>query len=254
MHFQSIPCLFLGYNPMHKGYKCLDLSSDRMYISQDVVFNENSFPFSSQSSLVQNQSPPNNSNSPTYLPSILGPPPSFPSPSPSSQITPPLVPSSPSTNSSASSFSTHNPLPVTSSVPSLPPDHPPPLPKPPIITRSKTNSSKPKTFTNGLIPYPSTRQCLSTSLEILEEPSPYIVAARFQEWRNAMSAEFQALIKVILGLLFPLPLLVTLLVAGGCLEPRIEQMAQSNDGKHASLSKGFTNRKVLIIPKFLVLL
>ena len=31
---------------MHKGFKCLDISSGRVYISRDVVFDENTFPFS----------------------------------------------------------------------------------------------------------------------------------------------------------------------------------------------------------------
>jgi hypothetical protein len=32
-------------NPMHKGYKCLDRSSGRIFISRDVVFDESVFPF-----------------------------------------------------------------------------------------------------------------------------------------------------------------------------------------------------------------
>jgi hypothetical protein len=31
---------------MHKGFKCLDISTGRLYISHDVVFDENVFPFS----------------------------------------------------------------------------------------------------------------------------------------------------------------------------------------------------------------
>jgi histone deacetylase 1/2 len=43
--FRSKRCVFLGYSPLHKGYKCLDISIGRIYISQDVVFDENIFPF-----------------------------------------------------------------------------------------------------------------------------------------------------------------------------------------------------------------
>lgn len=32
---------------MHKGFKCLDISSGRIYISRDVIFDENVFPFAS---------------------------------------------------------------------------------------------------------------------------------------------------------------------------------------------------------------
>jgi hypothetical protein len=36
--------VFLGYSNMHKGYKCLEASTNHMYISRDVVFDE-VFPF-----------------------------------------------------------------------------------------------------------------------------------------------------------------------------------------------------------------
>jgi hypothetical protein len=32
---------------MHKGYKCLDISTDHLYISRDIVFDETIFPFAS---------------------------------------------------------------------------------------------------------------------------------------------------------------------------------------------------------------
>lgn len=39
-------CVFLGYSQHHKGFKCLDVSSGRVYISRDVIFDETEFPFS----------------------------------------------------------------------------------------------------------------------------------------------------------------------------------------------------------------
>jgi histone deacetylase 1/2 len=46
LEFRSKACVFLGYSPMHKGYKCLDRSTGRIYISRDVVFDETVFPYS----------------------------------------------------------------------------------------------------------------------------------------------------------------------------------------------------------------
>jgi len=43
---RSKECVFLGYSQNHKGYKCLHLESDRMYISRDIIFHEDRFPFS----------------------------------------------------------------------------------------------------------------------------------------------------------------------------------------------------------------
>jgi hypothetical protein len=40
--------VFLGYSNMYKGFKCLDANTGRIYIyiSRDIVFDENIFPFS----------------------------------------------------------------------------------------------------------------------------------------------------------------------------------------------------------------
>ena len=42
---KSKPCVFLGYSLNHQGYKCLDLSTRRIYLSRHVLFNEDFFPF-----------------------------------------------------------------------------------------------------------------------------------------------------------------------------------------------------------------
>jgi hypothetical protein len=46
LEFRSKRCVFLGYSNMHKGFKCLDPSTGRVYVSQGVVFDETVFPFS----------------------------------------------------------------------------------------------------------------------------------------------------------------------------------------------------------------
>jgi hypothetical protein len=47
LQFRSKRCAFIGYNNLHKGFKCLDISTGRIYISRDVVFYEGVFPFAS---------------------------------------------------------------------------------------------------------------------------------------------------------------------------------------------------------------
>jgi hypothetical protein len=42
--FHSKQCLFLSYSNCKKGYRCLDLTTNRVYISRHMVFDEHSFP------------------------------------------------------------------------------------------------------------------------------------------------------------------------------------------------------------------
>jgi hypothetical protein len=39
-------CVFFEYSNLHKGFKCLDAATGCIYISWDVTFDENIFPFS----------------------------------------------------------------------------------------------------------------------------------------------------------------------------------------------------------------
>jgi hypothetical protein len=45
LSFRSKQCVFIGYSSLHKGYKCFDHDSSRVYISRDVIFYEHVFPF-----------------------------------------------------------------------------------------------------------------------------------------------------------------------------------------------------------------
>jgi hypothetical protein len=47
LEFQSKQCVFLGYSNQYKGFKCLDPKAGRIYISRDVIFYEQVFPFAS---------------------------------------------------------------------------------------------------------------------------------------------------------------------------------------------------------------
>lgn len=45
LQFRSKQCVFLGFSNLHKGFKCLDVSTGRVYVSRDVTFDEQVFPF-----------------------------------------------------------------------------------------------------------------------------------------------------------------------------------------------------------------
>ena len=72
LEFKSKECIFLGYSPSHKGYKCLDPTC-RIFISKDVIFNEHRFPYAELFSSGQSSSSQDTSSNFTSFPSFVIP-------------------------------------------------------------------------------------------------------------------------------------------------------------------------------------
>ena len=67
--FKTSKCLFLGYSPFHKGYRCLH-PVGHIYVAKSVIFYENSFPY--KSLFISNNSLPasfstKNSGAPAFV-------------------------------------------------------------------------------------------------------------------------------------------------------------------------------------------
>ena len=43
---RTCQCVFIRYSPLHKGYRCIDPLTNKVYISRHVVFEEQIFPYS----------------------------------------------------------------------------------------------------------------------------------------------------------------------------------------------------------------
>ncbi len=90
LDFRSKPCIFIGYSPSHRGYKCLHLPTSRIYISRNVIFDEYVFPF--QNSSPSPPTPPPNSYAILYPPFLetLTTPLTYPLPQPKLPLLPSL--------------------------------------------------------------------------------------------------------------------------------------------------------------------
>ncbi|XP_057250611.1 uncharacterized protein LOC130591346 [Beta vulgaris subsp. vulgaris] len=64
------PCVFLGYSDSQKGYKVLDLDSNKLAVTRDVYFHERHFPYHL---FYKHSHPPSNYTNAIYLPSCSAP-------------------------------------------------------------------------------------------------------------------------------------------------------------------------------------
>ena len=192
---KSKSCTFLGYSLQHKGYRCLDPLTNRIYISRHVVFDESTYPFQSLQPpcFSPNPSSPASSSSldlyfDKYIPHLsTSSAPSIPNASASAL---PLS-QNPSSNPS---FSQPISVPVSSSsdfvsesstLPLSQSNHP--VNSHPMITRSKAGIYKTKPTA-----YVATKHPLPVDIDYV--PSTYLQASKHAHWRAAMQDEYNALI------------------------------------------------------------
>ncbi|PKU81996.1 Retrovirus-related Pol polyprotein from transposon TNT 1-94 [Dendrobium catenatum] len=171
-------CVFLGYSEKYKGYKCLDISNNKILLSRHVIFDENSFPFlATQQGSIQEPSDtlPFQFLTPTSVvqkqnaSNITHPEGLRLQPTPM-QTTLPMPTSTEDVSSRQLSVSAPSHIKSTNHQ---------------MITRSKTGSLKPVTRLNLL------HDSSSNSIPIT--PSSYTEASKHAEWRKAMADEFLAL-------------------------------------------------------------
>jgi hypothetical protein len=64
---RSSCCVLLEYSHIYKGYKCLDLQTNKILISKHVLFNEHTFPFKDIPKLQTLPSSSSDSTSPLLI-------------------------------------------------------------------------------------------------------------------------------------------------------------------------------------------
>ncbi|KAI5328775.1 hypothetical protein L3X38_028172 [Prunus dulcis] len=247
---RSRPCLFLGYSPNQSAFQCLDLSSNKLFISRHVQFDESTFPLANLPSSIPHVTVDNSHTWVSSLPPVTYVPvhsPTMPvapvvsssmpshvtsssssasapvsEPSPSVALAP-IAPLLPSSNPQASVPTSTAPI-ITPPVhypaqndPAQPPPHLSPIrtytrnpnrtvvtfpssdphpsnpPIPPVhpdhsmVTRAKAGIHKP----NPRYAMTATTHPILSSIE----PTCVSQAVKDPLWRQAMSNEFNALIR-----------------------------------------------------------
>ena len=194
---RSKQCIFLGYSSFHIGYRCLSLSTNRLYISRNVIFEESIYPYSptftpshNKSTGILGSSPKISSNSPSIMISHNH---ERSTTVPSTEDPSIIVPSS--TNDSNPS----DPAPIISSPETTDSDEdniahpssdlPSPTCTPPLKTKSLTKIySQTQPVTRHPLP-----ECLLTNINTHCEPVSFSHAIKDSHWLQAMKTEFAAL-------------------------------------------------------------
>ncbi|KAJ0779315.1 putative RNA-directed DNA polymerase [Helianthus annuus] len=187
LHSRAIRCIFLGYPPDFRGYRCFDPTTGKVHISRHVTFDEHVFPYSMPHTpatykFLDDQLPLGFTfQQPIKPPSLVTPFPFHysrrprPNPPPQPASTQPNPLSQP--NQPMASLAS-GPQPSQPAAPGNPPPHPN---QHPMTTRSKSR-----------YPYPPPHHILTTDT-ISPVPKTYTKALADPNWLHAMQTEFSAL-------------------------------------------------------------
>ena len=172
---RSLACTFIGYSPDHKGYRCYDRATGRVYTSRHVFFDEKQFPFAAAPTPESDE---NNHQNPQPKPANLT---RFPAEAPEN----PPSPAAPDNDPRSSTVATPQ-LPTPTPCPSSPPAHTRQavkLPTHTMITRAQ----------NGIFrPNPKYAN-VATTQDISPIPKSVRTALRDPSWLTAMQEEYRAL-------------------------------------------------------------
>ncbi|GJW44130.1 ribonuclease H-like domain-containing protein [Tanacetum coccineum] len=171
---QATPSIFLGHASNHRGYRCLDLNTNKIIISRHATFDETVFPFGSMTPNFTRQTQS------TTLPATET----------TSHINIPLP--THATNNSPSNQQP-NPVSVSQDPPSIT-INPNPVLTHPMVTRSRVGTNRPT-------------QCLNLHVSSISPlPKSYNASFNDPNWQNAMTDEQNALINNNTWILVPRPM------------------------------------------------
>ena len=179
---RSTPCVFLGYPSDHRGYKCYDISSRKIFVARHVVFDEAKFPFSQVHKPVPNTySFLDTPVDPFLLHQISTAAPSRP-PSPAvHSASPGSVGPQPAASPTAS------PIPMAQPGPTNAAPSPASTPPPPQLPPTRHRIPNPKFYGPDYVN-------LASFQDISPLPRNPLSALSDPNWKNAMIDEFTALI------------------------------------------------------------
>ncbi|XP_019465325.1 PREDICTED: uncharacterized protein LOC109363515 [Lupinus angustifolius] len=218
LEFRSSECTFVGYSTSHKGYKCLS-KEGKFFISKDVIFNEYAFPYASSTNTGSASKSPPPCPPATYV---------FPITSESVMPvnhSPPVTPISPDVPIIPSDPHSHNispvvpiissdrlfPIHVSSGISPLSPSTSLDSGSPGVVS-SNSPSSPPVVFESQSIHPMQTRFKSGISKRIVPrsflthvEPSSATITLTISIWKDVMTAEYDALMKLCTWFLTSLP-------------------------------------------------